>query len=112
MEIWGGTYRLAGKSLKRWLGTGLPSSLQDLQQVLGRLLWASPFIPNFKERIKPIEALLSPKSPGVWTKSCTEALNELLRIIECRFTLAIANPHEPLAVDVAVSPDTGLAMIT
>ncbi len=64
MEICGGTYWLAGKSLKRWMGTGLPTMLQELQQVLGRLLWAAPFIPDFKARIEPIEALLSPKSSG------------------------------------------------
>ena len=80
--------------------------------MLGRLLWAAPFIPNFKQRIRPIEALLSPKSAGVWTQDCTDALNELLRIVERRFTLAIADPHQPLEVEVAVSTDTGLAMIT
>jgi hypothetical protein len=81
MEVCRGAYRLAKKSLRRWIGTELPGSLQELQQVLGRLLWAAPFIPDFKDKVKPLEALLSPKGEGVWTQECTEALNEMLRAV-------------------------------
>lgn len=67
MEVHRGSYRLAKKSLKNWLGAELPGNLQELQQVLGRLLWASPFIADFKRKVRPIEALLSPRSEGQWT---------------------------------------------
>lgn len=76
------------------------------------MLWASPFVPDFKERVQPIEALLSPKGPGEWTEQCTEALNEVLRVIEQRLTLAIADPYQPMDVYISVGRDTGLAMIT
>jgi hypothetical protein len=112
VEVCRGAYRLAKKSLKNWLGTKLPNTLQDLQQTLGRLLWASPFIPNFKERVKPIEELLSPKGPGAWTKQCTQALNDMLRTIEQRLTLATADPYAPMEVYISVGPETGLAVIT
>lgn len=82
MEICRGSYRLAKKSLKRWVGAELPGTLQELQQVLGRLLWAAPFVPGFKERVRPLEALLSPKSAGEWTQECTAALNDILRVVE------------------------------
>lgn len=107
-----GSYRLAKKSLKRWVGTELPGSLQELQQVLGRLLWAAPFIPNFKEHVRPLEALLSPKGEGVWTQECTEALNRMLRTIERRLTLAIADPYAPMQLYVSVGPATGMVIIT
>ncbi len=96
MEVCRGEYRLAKKSLRRWIGTELPSNLQELQQVLGRLLWAAPFIPDFKSKVKPLELLLSPKREGVWTQECTDALNMMLRTMEQRLTLAIANPYTPL----------------
>jgi hypothetical protein len=48
MEIHRGCYRLAKKSLKNWLGSALPTTLKELQGLLGKLLWASPFITNYK----------------------------------------------------------------
>ena len=57
LEVSRGSYRLAKKSLKRWLGAEIPKNLQELQCVLGRLLWASPFVPGYKGLVKPIEAL-------------------------------------------------------
>lgn len=80
--------------------------------MLGRLLWASPFVPNFKEQVKPIEQLLSPKGPGEWTEECTQALNNILRTVERRLTLTIADPYRPMEVYVSVGNETGLAVIT
>jgi hypothetical protein len=75
-------------------------------------LWASPFVPNFKEIVRPIEGLLSPKGQGEWTPECTAALNTILRCIEERLTLATADPYAPMQVYISVGQDTGLAIIT
>jgi hypothetical protein len=112
MEIHRGSYRLAKKSLRGWLGTELPRSLQELQQVLGRLLWASPFIPDFKAKVRPIEALLSPKGVGEWTQECTEALNTLLRDVERRLTLAVANPYAPIQAYASLGAEAGMVVLT
>ena len=80
--------------------------------MLGRLLWAAPFVPNFKEYVRPLEVLLSPKSSGEWTRECTEALNKVLRVIEERLTLAVADPHKHMDVGVSVGAETGMAVIT
>jgi hypothetical protein len=112
VEVCRGQYRLAKKSLKNWVGTELPTTLHELQQTLGRLLWASPFVPNFKTLVEPIEKLLSPKGPGVWTEECTLALNKILRCIEQRLTLATADPYAPMDVYVSVGDESGLAMLT
>lgn len=69
-------------------------------------------MPDFKEKIRPIEALLSPKGPGEWTAECTAALNDILRVVEQRITLAMADPYGPMDVFVSVGTDTGLAIIT
>ena len=50
---------LADKSLKKWLQVALPRTIRELQSVLGMLLWASQFIPSYKEVVQPIEALLA-----------------------------------------------------
>jgi hypothetical protein len=112
LEVHRGSYRLAQKSLKRWIGAALPRSLQELQSVLGRLLWASPFIPNYKQKVRPIEALLSPNGPGEWTSECTAALNALLRDVERRLAMAIAKPMEPVQVHVSMGPESGMVALS
>ena len=62
--------------------------------------------------MEPIEKLLSPKGPGVWTEECTLALNKVLRCIEQRLTLATADPYAPMDVYVSVGDESGLAMLT
>ena len=69
-------------------------------------------MPNFKEIVRPIEGLLSPKGQSEWTPECTAALNTILRCIEERLTLATADPYAPMQVYISVGQDTGLAIIT
>ena len=52
---------LGDKYLKCWLQVHLPCTLAELQSIVGKLVWASGLIPNFKEEIGPVEALLSCK---------------------------------------------------
>lgn len=81
---------MSAKFLRKWVDGGgpkVPGSLKELQQLLGKLLWASPFVPRYKELVAPIERLLSPKGSGEWTAECTSALNELLRVIGDRISL-------------------------
>ena len=112
LEVHRGSYRLAQKSLKRWIGAALPRNLKELQSVLGRLLWASSFIPDYKRKVRPIEALLSPSGPGQWTPECTLALNGLLRDVEKRLALVIAKPSKPVEVHVSLGPESGMAVLS
>ena len=111
LQICEGSYRLGDKSLKKWLKLKLPSNLKELQQLLGRMLWASPFVPNYKAIAKPIEALLACKGEARWTQQCTDALNEVARVVFQRFSLAI--PDSKLACDLHVSlgESTGAVII-
>ena len=45
------SFRLGDKSLKKWVDMRLPKNLKELQSVVGKLVWASSFIPNFKELV-------------------------------------------------------------
>ena len=61
-------------------------------------MYASPHIPHFKERIKPIKALLSGKGRVGWTAACTAALNDLIHCIYARVRLVPANPYGRLVM--------------
>jgi hypothetical protein len=65
---------------------------------LGKLLWCSGFVPEFKKLIAPMEKLLSPASDGRWTQECTEACNQLVKVIFGRITLHQADVSLPLIV--------------
>ena len=55
------------------------TSLQELQSLLGKLLYASSNIAQFRFLVAPIEALLKkPAGVAKWSAECTVALNELL----------------------------------
>ena len=43
---WG--YRLRSKFLRSWATVKIPTSLRELQAVLGKFMYASSFIPNYK----------------------------------------------------------------
>jgi hypothetical protein len=57
--------------MKGWLSLELPRTFKAVQAIVGKLNFAAPFIPNYKQLIKPIEALLSRKLNPQWTEPCT-----------------------------------------
>ena len=89
VEVCGGKCRLGKKSLGRWAGMKPPRTLHDLQQILGRMLWASPFVPGFKRMVAPLEKLLGERGSAVWTTECTDAVNKIARAVFRRMELAI-----------------------
>ena len=72
---------MAEKFLRKWDEPTPPCSLKGQQKILGKLLWASPFIPEYKRLVAPLEDLLSGNSPGIWTLECTDAVNKLTRLM-------------------------------
>ena len=50
---------LALESLKHWLQVPLLWNYTELQSVVGKLVWAAPFVPDLKEVIALLECLLA-----------------------------------------------------
>ena len=72
-------------------------------------MYASPHIPHFKERVRPIEALLAGREVAVWSEACTAALNDLLRCIHVRVRLVPADPYGVLDLYPSVRDGVGFA---
>lgn len=94
MSISAAECALGDKSLKRWVGQRLPRNLAELQSVMGKLVWASAFIPGFKEAVRLIEALLV-RSARTWDESCIAALNRLVALLFQRLKLGLMAPELP-----------------
>ncbi len=105
-------YRLACKFLRKWTTLSPPTCLKELQQLLGKLLWCSGFVPEFKQLVAPLEALLSPASDGLWTQECTQACNNLVQVIFSRITLHSADPYKPLVCYPSVQGEVGFVALT
>ena len=80
-------YRLSAQILRSWTNLTIPRTLKDLQVLLGKLLYVSPFIPKYKMIVAPIEKLLLARGPTAWTEKCTEAVNQLLQWVFARVEL-------------------------
>ena len=63
-----GGYQLGPKAMKKLFNTAIPGSIKQVQELLGRLNFASRLIPGYKALIKPIEKLISSQSEGKWTE--------------------------------------------
>ena len=90
-EISGEGYQLAGKFMSSWSDMQIPTSLKQLQVILGKLLWASPLIPHFKQRMVPLEKLLKGKGTVEWTEECTQAMNDPLAALHVSTKLQLPN---------------------
>ena len=76
----------------------IPTDLKGLQGLVGKLIYASPHLSHYKERMKPIEALLSQRGNVRWTEECTAALNDLLQCIYAHIRLVPAGPYGSLVM--------------
>ena len=72
-------YRLSSKFLASCVGLQIPCTLAQLQSLLGKLLYCSAHIPNYKQLVTPLEQLLSPCTEAIWTMECTQSPNMLLK---------------------------------
>ena len=71
VELSNSTYVLGRKAVAQLFGSTLPRTITELQAVLGRFNFCAPFVPDYKRIVKPLIALLSSRSDGVWTMDHT-----------------------------------------
>ena len=98
--------------MAKWDEVSIPYSVHDLQVLLGRLLWASPFIVNYKVLVAPMEKLLSRTVEPVWTQECTDALNQMVKQIHHRMSLILADMSCPFKMYVDVGEEVFSIVLT
>jgi hypothetical protein len=77
MILWNDKFTLGPKAMAKFFGAELPTSLRELQGLMGRLNFASTFIPDYRRKVQILLNLLSKKSDGKWTRAHTDCLNSL-----------------------------------
>jgi hypothetical protein len=75
------------------------------------LLWASPFIPEYKRLVTPLESLLSGSSTGEWTVECTEVVNKLTEMMYQQIKLVQGDPSGVFEVYSSVRGEIGLVVM-
>lgn len=84
-------YQLGKKALSKLLGVTIPRSLKELQAVMGKLNFASKFIPGYNRLSKPLKQLMSHAGGDQWTAEHTASLNALLRLAAAKLKLTVAD---------------------
>jgi len=82
-----------------------PTSVKEIQRLIGCLTTVSRFVPKLTERTKPIVQLLWKASKFKWTDECEEIILQLKTFLA--FPPVIQKPvvEEPIVVYLAVSED-------
>lgn len=106
------TMRLAEKTVLGWTDLTIPRNITELQGLLGRLQWASSFVPRFKSLVAPIEQLLSARTSFRWTPCCTDALNELVRHVHARLRLRLPSFGDRCRLYPVFDHETSAAYLT
>ena len=75
MTLWNNSIVLGVKAMKKFLGSEIPTTLRELQGLMGRLNFASSFIPDYRRIVQPILNLMNKRSDGIWTEEHTNTLN-------------------------------------
>ncbi|ABV59399.1 pol [Spider monkey simian foamy virus] len=86
-----------------------PTTLKQLQSILGFLNFARNFVPNFSELVQPLYQLISTASGNFiqWTAEHTLRLNELISALNHAGNLEQRRGDSPLVVKVNASDKTG-----
>ena len=76
----------------------ISTDLKELQRLVGKLMYTSPHMLNYKERARPIEVLLSQWGDVRWTEEYTTALIDVLQCIYACIGLVPADPYRSLVL--------------
>jgi hypothetical protein len=80
--------------------------------ILGVLGYQQPFIPNYTNITCPLVTLMKKSQPFLWTKDCTNALNQLINIILDNPSLVQPDLARPFFLQVDASAFTMGAILT
>jgi hypothetical protein len=100
-----GSYRLGDKALKKLLSSQIPTTLKELQAVMGKLNYCSRFCPRYNATVAPLRQLLSKQGSHLWTRECTDALNKMVSVACDRMKLHLADWSLPFRLTVDIDPE-------
>jgi len=80
-----------------------PSSINEIQRLVGRLTSLSRFVPKLAERTRPIVQLLKKASKFEWTAECEQIFQQLKAFLESPPVIQKPNTREPIIVYLAIS---------
>jgi len=80
-----------------------PSSLKEIQRLIGRLTSLSRFVPKLAERTRPIIKLLKKTTKFEWTAECEQNFLQLKTFLASPPVIQKPNTREPIIVYLAVS---------
>ena len=88
------------KALAKLMDCAFPTTLRQLQALMGRLNFVGKFVPDFKRWIKPLVLLLGSKGEMVWRVEHTIILNSIIDQVFHRMKLGLVDLHKELRIHV------------
>jgi hypothetical protein len=79
---------------------------------MGRLNFASQFVPDYKRIVAPVMSLLGNKGGGKWRPEHTECLNLLANIIHSRVKLGLCDMSKTVKLHVDEDGVNGSVVLT
>jgi hypothetical protein len=96
----GDNYKLGRKALANLFATKIPTTLNELQSLLGKLNHCAPFVLGYKRLVQPLVSIMSGDKAGQWRLEHTEALNELGELIHAGLSLTLVDQKQVLKLHV------------
>ena len=91
-------YIVGRRALAKVMDCALPTTLRQLQALMGRLNFVSKFVPDVKRWIKPLVLLLGSKGEMVWRAKHTGVLNSIIDQVFRKMKLGLVDLHKELRI--------------
>ena len=79
---------------------------------MGRLNFASQFIPDYRRIVAPVMSLLGKKGGGQWKAEHTECLNLLAEMIHSRVKLGLCDMNKAVRLHIDEDSENGSVVLT
>jgi len=83
-----------------------PSSIKEVQRLIGQLIAISRFLPKLAEQTQPIIQLLKKSAKFTWNDDCERVFQKLNTTLTSPPILHKSNTHQPLLVYIIVTDHT------
>jgi len=88
-----------------------PTSVKEVQRLIGRLTAISRFLPKLAEQIQPIIQLLKKSAKFTWNDDCEQIFQKLKTTLTSQVILHKPDTHKPLLVYITATDHTASAAL-